>query len=450
MAWALSLVGLGGLVGLGNWRNAVLFLMVVGFLQDPIRKVLPGLPVYMQILALFFLGVIFVCAMLQNTRMELSYVDGRDSKLRQAWGLFLFLIAGQCVHTYLLYGNLVLAGLGLINYAAPVMAIILGVAFAEDDRWIRRLLWAYLLLAIPFALTVYLSLYFQDDWDILKSIGRLAGSPLLIFDQGTVLYSNSGLMRAGEIAAWHAGTAVMLLIMFATMDQRKSFRVFAGIIVMLLIGAIVLTGRRKMIMAIAIFFAVFLFLLMVYWRGTNKIGALIAVLSVGAAVYIWLQPDEGESTLYAARSVTVFQDATDRLGEAWDLLRSGYQRGGIFGLGAGISAQGSQYFGGGTAIAGGAAEAGGGKVVVELGVIGLLVIAYLLWRLFRHFDEFFRLVPADYEYLSVMLAGITAIIIANASTFLVATQVFGDTFILILMGFFVSFLFALERLTRVE
>ena len=450
MTWILPLVGLGTAIGLGRWRDGVLFLILVGFLQDPIRKILPGLPVYTQVTVIFFLGIVILCAVLQNGHLRISYIHGGEGRLRGAWNLYIFLIVAQCGHAFVQYGNPVLAGLGMINYGAPIAGMVLGVAFARKEQWIQRFLWTYVCLAIPVALTVYLSFYFQDNLDVLKSIGRLSGHPLLIYDQGALLYSNSGLMRVGEIAAWHAGTAVMLLIMFGARDRRMSFRIIVGLVAVLLIGAIVLTGRRKMIMAIAIFFAVFLFLLMVYWRGTNKIGALIAILSIGAAVYIWLQPEEGASTLYAARSVTVFQDATDRLNQAWDLLRSGYQRGGMFGLGAGISAQGSQYFGGGTAIAGGAAEAGGGKVMVELGVIGLLVIAYLLWRLACHFDKFFRLVPADDEYLSVMLAGITAIIIANASTFLVATQVFGDAFVLILIGFFVSFLFALERLTRVD
>lgn len=450
MAWLASLIGVGSIVGFGNWRNGILYLLVIGFLQDPIRKILPDVPVYTQIMVVVFLGILVLCAKQQNVRVRLSVIHGGDHRLGRAWNLFIFLVVVQCAHTYLWYGSSVLAGLGLINYLVPVAALMLGVEFADDPGWIDRFLRTYLWLAIPIGLTVYLSFYFQNDWDVLKSIGRLHGTPLLIFDKGVhqLLYSNSGIMRVGEIAAWHAGTAVMLLIMFATTDRRFRFRLLAGVAGMLLLGAIVLTGRRKMLMAIAIFLAVFVLLLMLYWQKVNKIGTLIVILSVATVVYVWLQPEQRESIYYAERGVSVFGDATTRLARAWDLLEWGYYRGGMFGLGAGVSAQGAEHFGGALTGVGGVAEAGGGKVVVELGVAGLVVIMYLLWRLFRHFHEFFRLVPAHYEHLAVLLSGITALIIANAATFFVATQVFGDPFVLILMGFFVSFLFALERFAR--
>lgn len=448
MTWILPLVGLGTVIGLGRWRDGVLFLILVGFLQDPIRKILPGFPVYTQVTVVFFLGIVVLCAILQNVQFRISYIHGGEQRLRQAWNLYIFLILAQCGHAFVLYGNPVLAGLGILNYGAPMAGIIVGVAFASNTQWIHRFLRTYVCLAVPVALTIYLSFYFQDNWDVLKSIGRLSGHPLLIYDQGGLLYSNSGLMRVGEIAAWHAGTAVMLLIMFGVRNRQLSFRIIAGVASVLLIGAIVLTGRRKMIMAVAIFLAVFVLVMMRYWRGTNRITALIAVLSLCVTVYVWLQPEEGVTALYAARGASVFEDATARLVEAWNLLWAGYARGGIFGLGAGLSAQGSQYFGAGAADVGGAAEGGGGKIVVELGVIGLILVVYLVWRLFRHFDAFLRMVPAEDEYLSVTLAALIAIIIANGTTFLVATQVFGDTFVLVLMGFFAGFLFAFERLAR--
>ncbi len=293
MIWVYSLFGLGGVIGLGDWRRGMLFLLVIGFLQDPIRKIVPGLPVYLQLLVIGFTGIIILCAVLQNAQFRLANVYGRDLRLGQAWTLFILLVVLQCVHTYVRYGNPILGGLGLVNYLTPLTLMVVGVTFARNEEWVRRFIWVYILMAVPIALTVYLSLHFQDDWTILKSMGRLAGRPLLIYDQGGVLFSNSGLLRVGEIAAWHAGTAAMLLIILAALDKRFTFRLVVGVLVALLIGAVILTGRRKMLVAVAVFVAAFLLILMLYWRGPSRVGAMVAVLSAGAAAYAWLQPESG-------------------------------------------------------------------------------------------------------------------------------------------------------------
>ena len=448
MIWVLALFAVGGAIALGNWRHGMLFLLVVGFAQDPLRKVIPGLPVYMQVLVLGFTLIVILCALVQNARFRLADIYGGDQRLAQAWTLFLALVLLQCVHTFALYGNPILPGLGVINYLTPVALMVVGVSFALDEEWVLKFVRVYLLLAIPIALTVYLSFYFQNDWTVFQSIGRLTGRPLVIYDQGTVLFSNSGVMRAGEIAAWHAGTSVMLMIVMAALDRRTGFRLAVGVVVALLLGVVLLTGRRKMLMAAAIFVAVFLAILMLYRRGPKRIEALLAVISTAAAVYFWLQPESGQTTLYEARGLSVFDDAIARLTEAWGLAEAGFQRGGLLGLGAGVSAQGSQYFGGGTHITGGAAEAGGGKLIVELGGIGLLISAYLIWRIVSYFHATFVTISKRAEYRIVLMSGIAALLVAQSVTFVVATQVFGDPFVLILMGLFLSFLFALARNTR--
>lgn len=445
MTWVISLFGVGGVVGMGDWRRGLLFLLLVGFLQDPIRKILPGTPVYMQVAVLSYLGVVVLCAVLQNANFRVSSLYGDDSRLKQAWTLFVLLVALQCAHAYLRFGNPVLAGLGGINYLSPVAIMVVAATFARSGEWIRQFIRVYLYLAIPIALTVYLSFYYQDDWEILKSLGRLTGQPLLIYDQGTVLFSNSGLMRSGEIAAWHAGTAVMLLITLAASDKRAVFRLVVGVSIALLIGAIILTGRRKMLMAVAIFIGAFLAIMAVYGRGSKKVAVVGAVLSAGAAAYIWLQPDAGPTDLYEARSLSVFGDAFDRIALAWDLAESGFRRGGLLGLGAGVSAQGAQHFGGGTRIVGGAGEAGGGKLLVELGIVGLVIVGYLIRSILGHFRSVLRTVSAESEDAKVLFAGLAAMLIANSVTFIVATQVLGDMFILLLVGLFLGFMLALER-----
>ena len=131
----------------------------------------------------------------------------------------------------------------------------MGVAYANSERRITTYLTAYVLIMVPAALTVYLSLEYSDQWPILRDIGSFVGGELIIYDQGAALESYAGIFRTGEIAAWHAATAAAFLIMLATRNPSLAFRIVAGLVVVALVGTIILTGRRKMLMALTIFVA---------------------------------------------------------------------------------------------------------------------------------------------------------------------------------------------------
>ncbi len=448
LALFMIVLAAGAALTLSDWRKGMLFLIVVGFLQDPMRKVFPGHPVHLQVLVVAFLLLTFWSAFLRGRRFRLSLLCGGDRRLKQAWRWFILLIVFQLLHTLIRYGNPVLAGLGLMTYLAPLAAIWFGVSYAHNEQQVRKIIHLYLALAIPAGLTIYLSYWFGDRSVLLQSIGELTDRRLLISDVGRVLYSYSGILRVGEIAAWHAATAIMLLAILVSLDKRRTVRMLAAIVAALLIGAIILTGRRKMLMTLAVFFATYSFLLVAYWNNAKKVGALLLLLGIGAAGYLQLQGDDQDRAHYVARGTTVFADSGGRLALAFDLLRSAVTRGGVIGKGAGVSAQGSQYFGGGVKIVGGAAEAGMGKVVVELGLIGALVVVYLIWCVLEHFRALFRSVPVRYGSAVIFLSGLTAVLVANIATFLVASQLYGDMFIVLMVGFMISFLFAFERMTR--
>lgn len=439
---------IGAFVSLVDWHKGVFCLILVGFLQDPLRKLLPGQPVHTQVLVLVFLIVVLFSAYIRGNYLQFSNLYGGDKQLKSAWVAFAFLIIIQIAHTVVLYGNPIMGGLGLITYVAPLGAVLFVILCVRNETQILKVFRTYLLLAIPICLSVYLSFWFEGSSLLLKGIDDIAGQRLLIYDVGTVLYSYSGLLRVGEVAAWHAATAIMLLTIFATLDKRLSFRIMAIVVSAALIGAILLTGRRKMLMALVVFLGTYSFLLLAYGKKAKKTGTLIIVLMICLSGYFLLQRESGEEAIYAARGVSVFQDSFERLATAWDLMLSAIHRGGLIGKGAGVSAQGAQYFGGGVKIVGGAAEAGGGKLIVELGLIGLIVILLLLGRLFIHFRRLFLVVSKRYVSLTTYIAGVFAILAANIATFMVATQVFGDAFILLLLGFFVGFLFVFERLAR--
>lgn len=431
---------------LGDWRRGLIAILVVAVLQDVFRKLTPGVPAYYLLWTTVTFGMVFATAFVGGAVRSLRPLYLYDPRLKVAWGLFFLVVLAQAGHALVRWGNPQVPLLGLLFYFAPVAALLLGVAFASTERRITAFLTAYVLIMTPAALTVYLSLEFSDQWPILRDIGSFVGRQLVIYDVGTALDSHPGLFRVGEIAAWHAATAAAILIMLATRSPSLAYRIMAGLLVVALVGAILLTGRRKMLMALTIFVAVQWALLAFLHKGVNRQTLTLLVLGVvGSFALTLLDPQErtSESDLYFERGVTVFADVSGRFQTSLDLLQSAVSRSAGIGLGAGVSAQGTQYAGVVSGAVGGAAEAGLGKIVIELGIPGALVILWLLYRIARRLWEGLRLLAQASESLSYYAASFAALLIANIATFTVATQVYGDHAILILLGLVAGMLFSL-------
>jgi hypothetical protein len=109
---------------------------------------------------------------------------------------------------------------------------------------------------------------------------------------------------------------------------------------------------------------------------------------------------------------------------------------GFFGEGLGTASTGARY--GGTLM--GARvwqESGPSKIMVELGVIGFTAAALLgftlLRLLWRCLDQMPRAAPEG-----VLFIGFLGILAANAASFTVSHQAFGDPFLVTLAGFFIG------------
>jgi hypothetical protein len=301
---------------------------------------------------------------------------------------------------------------------------------------------AYVVIMVPAALTVYLSLWYSESIPLLQEIGEFTGGRLMIYDVGTVLYSYPGVFRTGEIAAWHAATAASFLFILASMDRSTARRVIAGVLIVLLIGAILLTGRRKMLATLALFFSVQWALLALFRRGAVRQAIWVLVLGTLGAVGLSLLERGSTAGLYVQRGSTVFGDATERFGTAVQLMMSAINRSGGWGFGAGVASQGARFGGGSGAAIGGSGEAGLGKIVVELGIPGALAVLWLVAMLATRFWRSFGLLARTDQRLMFFAASFAAFLVANLATFLVAQQVYGDPFVLVVLGLTAGFLFS--------
>jgi len=174
----------------------------------------------------------------------------------------------------------------------------------------------------------------------------------------------------------------------------------------------------------------------------------VAAASVG---YIYLASDVTATNVlpYYARGASVQQDVGERVSV---MTIESYQyviaQNGVLGSGAGTGSQGAQHFGGGTRVVGGAVEGGFAKVLAELGVPGLVLLLWLAISLARYLWSVLSVTKEGDPQLSKLALGLLAFLVTNGFVYAIAHQVFGDPFILIILGFFLGFVMAMPRMVQ--
>jgi hypothetical protein len=108
----------------------------------------------------------------------------------------------------------------------------------------------------------------------------------------------------------------------------------------------------------------------------------------------------------------------------------------------GIVSQGGQHFGGGSGRFGGAGEGGLGKIVAELGVPGLVLVGWMVVALFVYLRQLVVKVARLDNPIVPLFLGLVAFLAANVPLFIVATQIFGDLFVLLILGWVFGFAIA--------
>jgi len=454
---AIFLVIVASALAFRRWRDGFVLCVVVALAQDPLRKLVTGEPVYFTVLVGVVFGAAWLSALHSGVRLGPNAITGWWRQVSAPFSLFVAVVVLQAVHSFARFGSPVVTGIGLMAYLAPVFALVLSYQFAVrfGVRGMRRLYGIYAVLAAVWLATVYAE-YLGFDWAVLGEIGE----GLRIYDMGTVLTAYSGLFRSSEIAAWHGATLGCLAFMLLAGRRLSLPRLALALaIVAFVVGLGVLTGRRKMLVQIAVFLLSYYALLAWFGRGQAKAsmaifaGAVGIYVLVGGGLVLNSGDDEAQPPhttdsryeLYAKRGTTVAGDIPERFQELglapvqWAINRFG-----VLGAGLGTGSQGTQHFT--RTVSSGAAEGGLGKITMELGVPGLAAVLWLLaafaryvWRLLEALS---RASPAHAR----LAYGLVAYLIANAAAFSVATQAYGDLFVLLMLGWATGFLLALPKI----
>lgn len=464
----IALVGLFAvtLISALKWRSALLLCVVVALLQDPLRKIAPGQPLYYN----GFVGIVFAAAFIgasvSGVRLGPNMIYGWRQDLNVPFLLFLTLLGFQAIHSYIRWDNPYLPLIGGIFYLAPMAAITFAhqLAVRIGTPGVMRWMWFYVICVLPWLFAVYL-----ESAGVSSAFLGEVGVGQIIYDVGLPTRANAGLFRAAEVAAWHVATTSIFLFMVLN-GKRLSILKIALIIVAIafLLSIGLLTGRRKMLVQVVVFVGTYFFLLSWFIRRRAKLALLIIFFGLAAfgSVLSAFGPDAGDVAVKTAQKVsaapsqfeawqqrgwTVFADIPDRLQMMgyYPVISAVYGFG-WWGAGLGSGGQGAQYFGGGMQVFGGAVEGGLGKVTLDLGVPGLVIFAWLLITFARL--VWFRLaaLSRSSRFHANLAFGLVGFLISNLAAFAVATQVFGDIYVLLSIGFSIGILLALPTVAARE
>ena len=441
----LLLLPLGIFLADGNWRDSLLYSVVIGFLQDPLRKITPDQPALY--VGLVLIGMVLTAGLLYSRlgRLNLEPLFSGDRQLIGVVEIFLALLLIQTVNSFLTIGSVTLTMIGLGFYLAPLLALWLGFQFALQPSAVQRFLRVYLAMAIIFAITVFMS-YRGTDSIFFKEVGE--GIKINIVELGVMQQGYVGLWRSSEVAAWHLSAACCFLLVLGISSRRSNLIALSSTLMVVLLVISTLTGRRKVLTLVAGFLGAYS--LLIAFRGDSRVrtNVLAGVGGSGIALSLFLSlqgnpTESGQLGGFVRRTFSVFGSVEERFSSlGFNAIGSAIEAAGPFGFGVGSLAQGAVSLGIRAGRGTWAAEGGLGKIAAELGIAGialfgliLVLLGILYWRIVGQL----RYAPASYSLLNL---GLIAFLAANLPNFAVASQIYGDPFVLSVLGLTAGFVLA--------
>ncbi|MCP9833668.1 MULTISPECIES: hypothetical protein [unclassified Cyanobium] len=424
----------------GDWRTGLMVTLIIGFVQDPLRKITPDQPGYMVGLVLIGFALCGVVLLERAGRFNLRAMFWTVPQFDGWVTIYFSLIALQSLNSFARFGDIRLTAIGAAFYLAPAFGLWVGFQVGCNLPVLKRLLTLYLVGSAVMALTVYIS--FQGvDHPTLKEVGD---GLLITFRHGFSAQGASGFWRTSEIASWQLSAAACIAASMALASQKPTTQF--GLLLMAAGFAFLtlLTGRRKAQVLILAFVAVYLLLFSRRASPASKERVIASVLGVAGISYplysFFLSENLGENFgEYTNRSLTIQQDLVERFDSQGigATLRAIEISDGIgMGVGAGASTGGLVRNAARDAIQSVAfvSEGGGGRLILELGIPGMVVLGVILVLLGLVLLRNFRLLKQLPQSTSALLMGLMSFALANVPAFFSAAQLYGDPFVLILMS----------------
>lgn len=424
-------------VGEYGWKGAVLFTIFAGFFQDPLRKLSTIDSSYFAGISLFFFILTFFILKSKFKDWDLELICWPNPIIISLFPIFLYLIVLQGLNSFARFGDVRLTTVGILFYLVPLIALWLGYRVASDLKFLRQLLLFYIILCSLTGLSIFLSLSGVES-NLLKEVG--AGIEITGTGQGY-----SGLWRTSEIAGWHLAAGASFAFILGMSETRGLKQAVYFLTSALLAFLTISTGRRKALGLFIIFASLYLLyysLSIKKSRLVKAMGTLVCVAILCLSSYGLILNPNIQETLepFFDRSTTLtVEESQNRVKvQGIGAIMRGLEIAGPLGFGVGVGTNS-----GNTDIGaqrksiqsvGYVSEGGGGRLILELGGIGIIFVSFFLIQVLLLYFRIFFLSRQLMNIGADILSGLALFTLANTVTFFSASQLYSDPFVLIMLG----------------
>lgn len=432
-----------------KWKGAALFTILTGFLQDPIRKGSGINSSYFAAVSLFFFILTFFILRSQFKKWDLDIICWPNRVIITLLPAFFYLLILQSLNSFARFNDIRLTAVGILFYIVPLISLWVGYRIACDISFLKQILITYIICCSITAGSIFLSMFGYESI-FLKEVG----TGIEITGTG---YGFSGLWRTSEIAGWHLATGASFAFILGMTESKGIKQILYFLVSCGLAFLTITTGRRKALGLVIIFVALYLLYYALSVKNNKfgrALGSLVCVIGICLGSYGLIFNPNIQSTLepFFNRSTTItVEESQDRFrSQGIGAIIRGLQVAGPLGYGVGVGSntgttgigsnrdtiQSLSYI----------SEGGGGRLIIELGGIGLILFCFLLFQVIILYVRIFILSRRLINFGSDILAGLTLFTLANMFTFLSASQLYSDPFVLIILGLSTGAILAVPKI----
>ena len=434
----LLIVG-GCVLALANWRWGIAMAIVVGLLQDPLRKMVPGVPGFLAMASAPVWLATMASAAFAN-QLDIQRFFACFPKLAR-WVLIWLAYLAIPATLSATYGHnsWMITVLGAFVYGAMFLALVAGWGYPDARHRIHRVLIFYVAGA-----SLLLVGGLLDAWgwgDRFAAIGTGAmGNIWVTHRTGAAVYMLAGFFRGPDVMGWHAALVLMVSVIMAFRSRGVARWVWIAVAIWGLLN-VWLCGRRKMLSMIPVFTGCYLFLIFRFKNARRFVSIAGTVLMIGGLgwhVISLYQNNAAVEEFY----LSTFAEAGGQLQRHGIASVVGtVEQAGFWGYGLGMSQQGVHHIPAEKPSLW--QESGPGKMVAEFGVLGALLTLVLGYMFIK--TAYLVVSHGRRDESFYITAGIFSILAANMASALVSAQIYGDPFIVLFLAFLAGLMLAAVR-----
>jgi len=337
----LFAIAVGCVMALYRWYWGFFFVVIIGLIQDPLRKLIPeagGLyalsiaPVWFMTLASGLFNGQLKPQRFINTFPRV----GRWIVFLAAYSAIPFMISA----TYGA-GSWQISVLGLLIYSMAIFTLFSGSMWPPNDAMRINFLEFYVVAAgislVGGPLEFWLG---SESYPVLGT--SALGTTWVTYRTGEAVYMLAGFFRGPDIMGWHASMVFMLASILA-IKMRGATRYIWISLAVWSIMSVWICGRRKIISMIPLFAGYFVFLFF-YYRGMRRLVSTLSMIAVIGGVsgyvilsYVW------ENEVYNFYMTTFTEAGSQFTGHGFESVLITLQQSGFWGYGLGMGMQGTHH-----------------------------------------------------------------------------------------------------------